>query len=190
MPQYRIFTKIRLMWHGMIRVIAMRKFLGYTTLILCCFLALLLTSCGAVSIEKSLEKIAMDNGNFTNIDIHSSQYFYEVILDCVEYPTEEQCDDLAAKMFKKAYSKDYEYMNFNYIEIVIGEDSSNMVHGDKHFESIAHYRLYRTAIHNIDMENIDNLQLARLSNKQYRKAGSREWYRQECYYRQEHFTVK
>ena len=168
----------------------MHKFYRIISLILCCVLALLIAGCGTVSLEKSLEKIALDNGNFTSISINSQQSSVEVILGYAKYPTEEQCDDLAAKMFKKAYSKDYEDMNFNYIEIVIGEDSSNIVHGDKHFECIAHYRLYRTAIHNIDMENIDNFQLARLSNKQYRKAGSREWYRQECYYGQEHFTVK
>ena len=168
----------------------MHKFYRIIFLISCCAFALLLTGCGAVSLEKSLEKIALDNDKFTSISINSQQSSVEVILGYAKYPTEEQCDDLAAKMFKKAYSKDYEHMNFNYIEIVIGEDSSNIVHGDKYFRCIAHYRLYRTAIHNIDMENIDNLQLARLSNKQYRKAGSREWYRQECYYRQEHFTVK
>lgn len=168
----------------------MHKFYRIISLILCCVLALLIAGCGTVSLEKSLEKIALDNGKFTSISINSQQSSVEVILDCAEYPTEEQCDDLAAKMFKKAYSKDYEDMKFNYIEIIIGEDSSNIVCGGMHFEHIAHYRLYRTAIHNIDMESIDNIQLARLSNRQYRKAGSPEWYHEEYYWQQEHFTVK
>ena len=154
----------------------MHKFYRIISLILCCVLALLIAGCGTVSLEKSLEKIALDNDKFTSISINSQQSSVEVILGYAKYPTEEQCDDLAAKMFKKAYSKDYEHMNFNYIEIVIGEDSSNIVHGDKYFKCIAHYRLYRTAIHNIDIENMDNKSLAKLSNKRYRAPGAPKWY--------------
>ena len=168
----------------------MHKFYRIISLISCCAFALLLTGCGAVSLEKSLEKIALDNDKFTSISINSQQSSVEVILGYAKYPTEEQCDDLAAKMFKKAYSKDYEYMNFNYIEIVIGEDSSNIVHGDKHFECIAHYRLYRTAIHNIDIEKMDNKSLAKLSNKRYRAPGAPKWYHDEYMNHAKQFSVK
>jgi len=168
----------------------MYKFYRIISLILCCVLALLIAGCGAVSLEKSLEKIALNNDKFTSISINSQQSSVEVILGYAKYPTEEQCDDLAAKMFKKAYSKDYEHMNFNYIEIVIGEDSSNIVHGDKHFECIAHYRLYRTAIHNIDIENMDNKSLAKLSNKRYRAPGAPKWYHDEYMNHAKQFSVK
>lgn len=168
----------------------MHKFYRIISLILCCVLALLIAGCGTVSLEKSLEKIAMDNGNFTNIDIHSSQSFYEVILDCVEYPTEEFCDDLAAKMFKKAYSKEYQNMDFEYIEILIGEDNSAFVNSGKTFERIAQYRLHRLAALNIDIENMDNKSLAKLSNKRYRAPGAPKWHHDEYMNHAKQFSVK
>ncbi|WP_027407222.1 hypothetical protein [Anaerovibrio sp. RM50] len=154
-----------------------------------CVLVLILSGCGSVHLEDALDKVALDNGKFYHININFRQPFYEVILESVDYPTEDYCDDLAAKMFKKAYSREYRNMKFEYIEVVIGVEHTNPLYGTKHFERVAKYRLYRDAARNLDMEKMDNSTLAGLSNKWYRKKGTPEGYHDE-YYCQHDFSVK